>query len=306
MRLKRLLALIAVGALAIGGSAACSGKSKLNEKTKDADKASGTYTIVKNPKFPAGSTMAKLAKAKHIKIGVKFDQPGIGYKNPATGKVEGYDIEIAKIIAGQLGLDYNDKSQVEFTETVSKNRETFLENGTVDMIVASYSITPERKQLVGFAGPYYETGQDLLIRTSDKGKIKGPDDLAGKKVCSVTGSTPLANIQKNYPKAKPVALAEYSDCVTQLKNNTVDALTTDAPILLGYAAQSPDQLTVVGKTFSTEKYGVGVNKSANDFRTWIDDVLEKSFSDGSWKKAYSLTLGKSGSPVPDTPTLDRY
>lgn len=305
MRLKRLLALVAVGALALGGSAACGG-SKLNEKTKEAQKSSGTYTIVKNPKFAAGSTMAKLAKAKHIKIGVKFDQPGIGYKNPATGKIEGYDIEIGKIIAGQLGLDYNDKSQVEFTETVSKNRETFLENGTVDMVIASYSITPERKQLVGFAGPYYETGQDLLIRKSDKGTITGVDSLAGKKVCSVTGSTSLANIKEKAPKAKRVALAQYSDCVTQLKNNTVDALTTDAPILLGYAAQSPDQLMVVGKTFSTEKYGVGVNKKANDFRKWINGVLAKSFSNGSWAKAYKLTLGKSGSPVPDKPTLDRY
>jgi glutamate transport system substrate-binding protein len=305
MKLKRLLAVAVIGSLALGTVAACGG-SKLDEKTKKDKAASGAYTIVKDPKFAAGSTMDKIHKAKHIKIGVKFDQPGIGYKNPTSGKVEGYDIEIGKMIAGQLGLDYNDNKQVEFVETVSKNRETFLENGTVDLVIASYSITDERKQLVGFAGPYYETGQDMLIRKADKDKIKTPDDLAGKKVCSVTGSTPLANIEKNYPKAKPVALAQYSDCVTQLQNSTVDVLTTDGAILLGYAAQDPDHLMVVGKPFSTEKYGIGMNKDRTDLRKWIDDRLDASFSDGSWKKAYDLTLGKSGSEAPNPPTLDRY
>ncbi|MGA8115231.1 MAG: transporter substrate-binding domain-containing protein [Actinocatenispora sp.] len=305
MKLQRLLAVAAIGALALGVTGAC-GESTLDKKTKQDKAASGSYTIVKNPKFAAGSTMAKIYKAKHIKIGVKFDQPGIGYKNPTTGEVEGYDIEIAKLIAGQLGLDYNDKKQVELVETVSKNRETFLENGTVDMVVASYSITDERKALVGFAGPYYETGQDLLIRKADQGKIKGPDDLDGKKVCSVTGSTPLANIEDNYPKAKTVALAQYSDCVTQLQNSTVDVLTTDGAILLGYAAQDPDHLAVVGKPFSTEKYGIGVSKDANDLRGFVNDSLDKSFKDGSWKKAYDNTLGKSGSDAPQPPTLDRY
>ncbi len=305
MKFQRLLAVAAVGALALGAAGAC-GKSKLDEKTKQDKAASGAYTIVKDPKFAAGSTMAKIYKAKHVKIGVKFDQPGIGYKNPTTGKVEGYDIEIAKLIAGQLGLDYNDSKQVEFVETVSKNRETFLENGTVDLVVASYSITPERKQLVGFAGPYYQTGQDLLIRKADKATIKGPENLAGKKVCSVTGSTPLANIEKNYPKAKPVALAQYSDCVTQLQNSTVDVLTTDGAILLGYAAQDPAHLAVVGKPFSTEKYGIGMSKKSTDLRKFVNDSLDKSFKDGSWKKAYDLTLGKSGSAAPQPPALDRY
>lgn len=302
MKLRHLVAVVAAGAIALTASA-CSGKSKLNDATDQSKKSSGSYTIVKNPSFPAGSAMDKIYKAKHIKIGVKFDQPGIGYKNPATGKLEGYDVEIAKIFAGQLGLDYNNPQQVEFTETVSKNREPFLENNTVDMVIASYSITPERQKLVSFAGPYYDTGQGLLIRKEDKDKIKGPNDLAGKKVCSVTGSTPLANIQKNYPQAQTVALSTYSECVTQVQNKTVDVLTTDQSILLGYAAQDPTHLTVAGQPFSTEHYGIGVNKNATDLQKFLNEKLAASFKDGTWKKAYDLTLGKSGAPAPTPPTI---
>lgn len=305
MKLQRLLALAVVGALALGTAAGC-GDSTLDKKTKKDKATSATYPIVKNPKFASGSTMARIAKAKHIKVGVKFDQPGIGYKNPTTGKVEGYDIEIAKMIAGQLGIDYRNKKQFKLVETVSKNRETFLENKTVDLVIASYSITDERKQLVDFAGPYYETGQDLLIRKSDKADITGVDSLAGKKICSVTGSTSLANVKQKAPKAKRVALSQYSDCVTQLQNKTVDALTTDGSILLGYAAEDPDHLTVVGKPFSTEKYGIGMHKGDKAMRTFLNDMLADSFTDGTWKKAYDRTLGKSGSAAPKPPTLDRY
>ncbi len=301
MRLQRLVAVAAIGALAL--SVAACGKSKLDEESSKS--AGGSYEIVKDPKFDSGTTMAKLADKGHIRIGVKFDQPGIGFKNPASGKLEGFDIEVAKIIAGQLGLDYTDSSKVEFVETVSKNREVFIQNGTVDLVIASYSITDQRKELVSFAGPYYVTGQDLLIRKTDKDAITGPDALAGKKVCSVTGSTPLANIEKNYPQAKPAALSTYSECVTQLQNKTVDVVTTDGAILLGYAAQDAENLMVVGKPFSTEKYGLGLKKDDKAFRDFLNDTLEKSFS-GDWKKAYDNSLGKSGSAPPETPTLERY
>jgi glutamate transport system substrate-binding protein len=300
MRLKRLLALAAIGALALTSAAAC-GESKL-----DSEKKGGGYEIVKNPSFPAGSTMERLAKAKAITVGVKFDQPGLGNKNPSTGKIEGFDIEIAKIIAGQLGIDYNNGSQFKPTEAISKNREPFIQQGTVDMVVATYSITDKRKKLVAFAGPYYVTGQQLLIRKTDQDKIKGPQDLAGKKVCSVTGSTPIANIEKNYPKALVTGLGTYSECVEQLENNTVDVVTTDGAILLGFAARNPEKLIVVGDEFSEEKYGIGVKKEDTAFRNFINDSLEKAFKNGDWKKAYDATLGKSGTKAPEPPAVSRY
>lgn len=236
-----------------------------------------------------------------LKIGIKFDQPGVGFKN-ADGTFSGFDVDMARYIAKGLGYD---EDKIQFVEAVSANRETFLRDGTVDMILASYSITPERKQEVDFAGPYFVAGQDLLVRADDK-SITGPDDLNGKKLCSVTGSTPAQNVKENY--AKQAQLQEfdtYSKCITALEAGQIDAVTTDNVILAGYAQQNPGKFRIVGKPFSTEKYGVGLPKGSKD-RNKINDLIEKSFSDGTWKKAFEDNLGKSGFKLPAQPKVDRY
>lgn len=255
--------------------------------------------VATDTNFPAGSTMATLNSAKAVKIGVKFDQPGLGYKKPGTDTPEGFDIEIAKIVAAKLGID---AGKIEWVETVSKNREPFLQNGTVDMVVASYSITDARRQVVGQAGPYYVTGQRLLVRKDDS-SINGPDDLGGKKVCSVTGSTSIKTVEEKY-KAAPVPFATYTECVQQLLSSSVDAVTTDGSILLGYAAQQPDKLKVVGEAFSEERYGIGFKKGDNQFCSFLNDTITGAFSDGAWKTAYDDTLGKGGGEAPASPTLD--
>ena len=244
--------------------------------------------------------MARLNQAQKIIIGVKYDQPGIGFLNPATNEPEGLDIEIAKIVAGALGIAADD---IEFKETVSANREPFLQAGTVDIVAASYSITDERRGIVGQAGPYYTTGQQLLVREADKDRITGPDALSGIKVCSVTGSTSIARVEEDYG-AQPVPFATYSECVQQLLNNSVDAVTTDGAILLGYAAQEPDKLEVVGEPFSEERYGIGHKHGDTAFCQFLNDTLTKAFQDGTWKTAFDNTLGKSGVEAPSPPTLD--
>jgi len=253
--------------------------------------------------FKAGTTMAALNDKGSIKIGVKFDQPGIGNKNPSTGKPEGFDIEIGKIVAGQLGLTAD---KIEWVETVSKNREPFIEKGNVDIVIASYSITDKRKKVVSFAGPYYVTGQDLLIRKESAAEITGPDSLAGKTVCSVTGATPLAKIEEDYPQAKTEAYATYTECVDRLETKSVDAVTTDGSILLGYAAGNPEELQVVGKPFSTEKYGIGLKKDDTAFRAFLNDALQKAYDNGAWKKAFDATLGKGGSEAGEPPAVEKY
>jgi glutamate transport system substrate-binding protein len=282
----------ALGAAALLTLAACGDAGSENEAA-DTD-----YEVVDSPTFDEGTRMAEIAESGKVKIGVKFDQPGIGFKAAGSDEPTGFDPEMGKIIAGQLGIEPKD---IEWVETISDNREPFLQNGTVDFVIASYSITDERRQVVGQAGPYYLTGQQLLVaKDSD---IKGPEDLKGQKVCSVTGSTPIKTIEEKYD-VTPAGFDTYSECVEQLKNGSVDAVTTDGSILLGYAAQDPDALKVVGEPFSEERYGIGYSKDSPELCTFLNDTLTKAFEDGAWEDAFDATLGKSGNEVPETPKLD--
>jgi glutamate transport system substrate-binding protein len=254
--------------------------------------------------LPAGSTMAKLKEKGKVVVGTKFDQPLFGNKN-LTGQPEGFDVEIAKVIAHAIyGPDIEGK--IEFVETPSKVREDSITGGQVDFIVATYTINDARKEKVGFAGPYYVAGQDLLVK-KDNTTVTGVDSLAGKKVCSVQGSTPLANLEKVAPEADTsISFDVYSKCVEALTDGRVDAVSTDNIILLGYVATNPD-LKVVGKTFSTEPYGIGVKKEANDFRGFINDTLEGAYKDGTWAKLFTEQVGsKTGVATPTPPPVNRY
>jgi len=290
MRSVKLKALAAVAALALPMTA-CGGDSDSG--------SSADVPVASAPSFAAGTTMAKLADAGTMKVGVKIDQPGIGFQEPGADAPIGFDIEIAKIIAAGLGID---PGSIEWIESVSENREPYLQSGKVDIVAASYSITDERRQLVGQAGPYYVTGQQLLVAKDDD-SISGPDDLADKKVCSVSGSTSLERAETEYG-ASPIPQDTYSECVDQLKNGQVDAVTTDGAILLGYVAEAPDELKVVGKPFSEERYGVGYQKGDTEFCQYITDTLQQAISDGTWAKAFESTLGESGVDTPQPPKLD--
>ena len=237
--------------------------------------------------FEQGTLIKRIADRGTIKIGIKKDQPGTGFEEPGAEAPSCFDIEIAKLIAAKLGIEPGD---IEWVETVSKNREPFLRNGTVDLVLASYSITDERKEIVGQAGPYYVTGQQLLVREEDKDTITGRKALKGKKVCSVTGSTSIKTVEEEYG-ADP---APFSN----------DAVTTDGAILLGYAAQQPDQLEVVGPEFSEERYGIGYPKGNPPMCEFLSSSLKEAFDDGSWEEAFKKTLGEADVDAPQPPELD--
>jgi glutamate transport system substrate-binding protein len=260
------------------------------------------YTVAKDFRLPDSPTWVKAKKRGRLVIGAKEDQPYIGEKDPASGLYTGFDIEIAKMMAASIGFP---PEAIEFKTIASANRETALQNGQIDIYVGTYTINDKRKQLVGFAGPYYMAGQSLLVR-ADEDDIKGPKDLAGKRVCSAAGSTPHQRIQSDYPKAILVAYDTYSVCVDNLLTYQVEAVTTDDAILLGYAAKAPDELQVVGKPFSEEPYGIGVPREDNALRFALDDALVADEQKGEWKKAYDATLGLSGAPAPKPPPVDRY
>jgi glutamate transport system substrate-binding protein len=252
--------------------------------------------------FPEGTTMARLKAAGTVKVGTKFDQPLFGLKN-LQGKPEGFDVEIAKLIAGEMGIAAD---KIEWVEAVSANREPFIQQGKVDFVVATYTINDKRKQVVDFAGPYYQAGQDIMVAKGNPEGIKGPDDLGGKKVCSVTGSTPAENIRTNYSKAELTEFDVYSKCAEALKNGQVQAVTTDNVILLGLISQDQEAFELVGKPFTEEPYGIGVKKGDTAFRNFINDTLEKAEQDGRWLKAWDATAGKVAKEKPTPPTIDRY
>ena len=290
MRLKKGLMISAMaltGALALAG---CSGDSGTPGTAPEPSQ---------NVEFEAGTTMAALNEAGTIKIGTKFDQPLFGLVGP-DGKPVGFDVEIGKLIAAALGIP---EDGIEWVETVSANREAFIENGTVDIVIATYTINDKRKEVVSFAGPYYTAGQDILVLAGNPEGITGPKDLEGKNVCSVAGSTSEKNIAEY--GVNLITSDTYSNCLEPLRQDRVIAVTTDNVILAGLADQNPGEFEVVGNPFTEEPYGIGLALDDDEFRNFINDVLEASYKDGSWKAAWESTAGKV-LKTPEPPAVDRY
>jgi glutamate transport system substrate-binding protein len=296
MRITRYAATLAAFGLVLTGCA--------SEAGNQAAESTESAATVEKVEFPAGTTMAELNEAGAITVGTKFDQPGFGLLNPQTQKPEGFDVEIAKLIAAKLGIEAD---KITWKETVSANREPFIQNGEVDIVAATYTINDKRKEVIDFAGPYYEAGQDIMVAKGNPEGIQGPEDLAGKTVCSVEGSTPAQNIRDNFPEAQLTTYDVYSKCADDLKNGNVQAVTTDNVILTGLVAGSPDAFELVGNPFTKEPYGIGLKLGDTEFRNFINDVLEESFDDGSWADAWDRTAGDiSGTEAPEPPKVDRY
>jgi glutamate transport system substrate-binding protein len=267
-----------------------------------------TTTEAGPPEFPAGSTLANIqAKGKFV-VGTKFDQPGFGLKDAATGKVEGFDVEIAKLIAVGIfgGTVESVESKVEFVETVSAVRESSIIDGKVDMIAATYTINDARKQVVDFAGPYFEAQQDIMVK-KDNTTIKSIEDLNGKKVCSAQGSTSLKNIQAKAPQADvSIQFKTYSECASALGDGRVEAVSTDNTILAGLVAASSGAYKLLDAPFSEEPYGLGLKKGSDVYRNFLNDRLEEIVESGEWAEAFEATLGELGLDTPEPPKVDRY
>ena len=308
MRMRTLVATFGVAALALT-AAACgkdepsagggNGGGNASDSCGDLHK----FTTASGVDVAGSPTFTKIKSKGNPVVGVKADQPNLGYKD-ANGKRCGFDIEVARMVSAGLGLD---PDKIEYKEIPSANRETAIAGGEIDYYVGTYSITDKRKKQVSFAGPYFIAGQDLLVRKDDTSMDAGKTALKGKKVCSATGSTPIQRVKdEQLTEASNISeFKTYSECVSQLLDQKVDALTTDDAILKGYAATAPDELRVVGKPFSTEKYGIGLPLADKALRDKVNSILETSASDGTWKAIYDETLGKSGSDS-TPPPLEKY
>jgi glutamate transport system substrate-binding protein len=288
MRVKKTLNISALALVAALTMAGCAG---------GADEAEAPE--VEQTEFAEGSTMAKLQEAGEITIGTKFDQPLFGQVD-VDGNPQGFDVEMGKLIAAKLGIA---EDGITWKETVSANREPFIESGDVDVVIATYTINDARKEVISFAGPYYVAGQDLLVLAGNPEGIEGPEDLEGKPVCTVSGSTSEKNIAEYTTNV--IATGGYADCLEPLRTGAVVAVTTDNVILAGLADQNSPDFEVVGNPFTEEPYGIGLAKDDTDFRNFINDVLEESFEDGSWAEAWENTAGVV-LDTPEPPAVDRY
>lgn len=227
---------------------------------------------------------------EQIRIGIKWDQPGLGLQEGDT--YTGFDVDVATYVAEQLGYSAD---QITWVESPSAQRENMLSAGQVDMIFATYSITDERKEVVDFAGPYFVAGQDLLVAADDT-EITGPDTLDGKNLCSVTGSTSAQRIKDEHSEGTQLLEQPgYSECVTALVAGQVDAVTTDDIILAGLASTEANQgkVKVVGNPFSEENYGVGLPKGS-DLCEDVNAAIATMIEDGTWQELLDKNVGPAG------------
>ncbi|HEV2999172.1 MAG TPA: glutamate ABC transporter substrate-binding protein [Solirubrobacteraceae bacterium] len=281
-----VLALLAL-ALAVG-VAACG--------DDDEDEGGGdTGAQTQAQEFPAGSTPAQLQEKGEITIGVKYDVPPFGFKNPQTNAIEGFDVDLGRRIAEAVG------AKPKFIEAISDNRIPFLKDGTADLILSTMTITAERDMEIDFSEPYFiARGRILVPQGSD---VKGVDDLAGKKVCTALGSTYEETLKKEAPKAELRLVDSYSECLELVQNKAVDAVSTDDVILTGMIIQDDTLELVEGDELTTEPYGVGIKDGDAEMKKVVDDVIAKWKEDGGWAEAYEKWVGQYTGEKQDPPTM---
>jgi glutamate transport system substrate-binding protein len=242
----------------------------------------------------AGGGSSSVAGRGTLVIGVKADQPGLGLKQP-DGTFQGFDVDVAKYVATKLGAKH-----VEFRAITSAQRESFLRKGTVDLVLASYSITPERKTLVAFGGPYYVAHQDTLVRAADTA-IGGVHDLKGRRLCQVAGSNSWKRVtQEKKIAAVLVPAASYSACVGDLVSGAVDAVSTDDLILAGFARREGRAVRLVNAPISDERYGVGIRQGDVRGCEEVDKAITDMYLDGTAQSLLGKWFGPTGLQVTTT------
>ena len=281
-RLVAALALVLIALVAIG----CG--------DDDDDGGEATQPAEEAQQFPADTTLGKIQRAGEITIGVKYDVPPFGFLNPQTDEVEGFDVDLGRFIAEDLGVE------PKFVEAISDNRIPFLERGTVDLILSTMTINAERDLEIDFSEPYYiARGRILVPKGSD---IKGLQDLNGRSVCTALGSTYEETIRERAPDADLRLVDTYSECLELLQNGAIDAISTDDVILTGMIIQD-DSLQMVGKALTTEPYGVGIKEGDKQLQRFVDQVLKQVEEDGRWEETYQKWVGRHLNKQEQPPTM---
>jgi polar amino acid transport system substrate-binding protein len=243
---------------------------------------------------PAGSTMETIVKAGRLRVGVDQNTYLFGFRNSATGELEGFDIDVARQIAEAL---FGDPDRIQFVTLTSAQRIPALQADLVDIVVRTMTITCARRVQVDFSTVYYLAGQRVLVRRGSG--ITGLDALTGRRVCAAAGSTSIIFLADSAARPVPVTVPNWTDCLVMLQQGQVDAVSTDDAILAGLAAQDP-YTEVVGPRLTEEPYGVAIAKGREDLVRFVNAVLERMRADGTWTAIHRRWLGALG-PAPAPP-----
>jgi polar amino acid transport system substrate-binding protein len=248
--------------------------------------------------MPPGSTMAAIAERGRLVVGVDQNTFLFGFRNPASGQLEGFDIDVAREIARSI---FGDPDRVDLRVVDASQRESALESGQVDLVVRTFSITCDRKDRVAFSTTYFNANQRILVVKGSG--IASAADLSGKRVCAVRGTTSLSALFALDPRPTLFGVSSWTDCLVMLQQGQVDAVSTDDVVLFGLAAQDPNT-EVVGPSMGIEPYGVGIKKENTELVRFVNGVLDEMRADGTWQRLYDARLRSLG-PSPDPPSA-RY
>jgi len=225
--------------------------------------------------MPGGSAMRRIADSGLLKVGVDQNTNLFGYRNPATGQIEGFDIDVAREVARAI---FGDPNKVQLIAITSAQRIPYVEQGKVDIVADTMTMNCARWQQVNFSSVYYEAGQRVLVNKNSP--AKGIGDLGGKKVCAAAGSTSITNIATNPAKPIAVSVPDWTDCMVLLQQGQVEAVSTDDTILAGMADQDPST-QLVGPKFTEEPYGMAISKNSPDLVRFVNGVLDRMRRDGT-------------------------
>jgi polar amino acid transport system substrate-binding protein len=238
--------------------------------------------------------MAAMVARGKLTVGVDQNQFRFGYRDPASGQIEGFDIDIAREIARDL---FGDPQRIELHPIDSAHRVDAAKNHEVDLVVQTLAATCERRRDIDFSTTYFVTAQQIL--TTEGSGIHGPADLAGTRVCAVFRTTTLDAVLTLPRPPAVIGMANWLDCLTALQQGQVDAVSTDTALLYGLAKQDPN-LRIVGEPMAFDAYAVGIPKQETDLVRFVDGVLDRLRTDGTWRRLYGSWLGAPG-PAPEPP-----
>jgi ABC-type amino acid transport substrate-binding protein len=281
--LAMMLAVLALGAAACGDDE--------DEEPAGGGAEGGTEQA---EQFDPSSLPGQIQEKGEITIGVKYDVPPFGFQNPQNDSIEGFDVDMGKAVAEELGVE------PKFIEAISDNRIPFLMDGTADLILSTMTINAERVQEIDFSDPYYIATGRILTKTDSP--IKGLEGLAGRKVCTALGSTYEETIKEQAPEADLRLVDSYSECLELIQNGAVDAVSTDDVILTGMIIQD-DTLHMVGDELTTEPYGAGIKKGETEMVELVNGVFEEMKQDGRWQEIYDKWVGQYVDEQQEPPTM---